>query len=72
MTAAYTTVTSGPDEFVLRAGRVRWLAWRSRNGRWYWHRLAGGRVTDSGSYASRRSCRRAILARIAAERDRQR
>lgn len=42
--------------------------WKSSlTGRWFWHRKSGGRITDDGSYASRRSCRRALAQRVAKE-----
>lgn len=46
---------------------VRYSYWEANDGRWYWHRQAGGHITDSGSYASRRSCRRALRDRVERE-----
>lgn len=41
--------------------------WPGADGRWYWHRKRSGQVTASGSYASRRSCRRALRSMVVAE-----
>jgi hypothetical protein len=35
--------------------------WEAGNGRWYYHRVVNGQITDSNHVASRRSARRAIL-----------
>jgi hypothetical protein len=47
--------------------KAQFAFWEGKNGRWYWHRKVNGRVTDSGDYASRRSCRRALHQRVARE-----
>jgi hypothetical protein len=62
---SHREIESTPDSFVIGSGRARFEAIRSLSGRWYCHRKVNGRITDDGSYASRRSCRRAILTRIA-------
>lgn len=50
-----------------RAIFVYWPGSKDKNARWYWHRKVNGRVTDSGSYAYRRSCRRALAQRVVRE-----
>lgn len=51
------------DHFSLRVGVITYFCWRAGGNpeRWYWHRKVSGNITDSGSYASRRSARRAII-----------
>lgn len=60
------TVTS-PTGFMFVSPHSLFSAWEASDGRWYWHRKAGGRVTDDGSYASRRSTRRALIKKMARE-----
>lgn len=43
-----------------RAGHTRIEFWEGTNSRWYWHKKIHGRIVESGNYASRRSCRRAL------------
>lgn len=64
MADTYEELYNEPGRFAIRVGRSTYVAWET-SGRWYYHRRAGGNITDTNSYASRRSCRRAILNHIA-------
>ena len=65
---SFTAEDSPTEEIIFRRRHVMFRAWKSTmTGRWFWHRKAGGNITDDGSYASRGSARRAILQRIAKE-----
>lgn len=55
------------DRFAIRIGRATFEGRLGGNGRWYVHRKVSGRITDAGSYASRRSARRAIFDRVGRE-----
>ncbi len=44
-----------------KMGHTRIEFWEGPLGhRWFWHKKVNGRITQSGNYASRRSCRRAL------------
>ncbi|HSX22696.1 MAG TPA: hypothetical protein VLE97_08000 [Gaiellaceae bacterium] len=54
-------------------GRAVYEYWEgATTGRWYWHRRVGSDITESGSYASRRSTRRKLHQVVDEERARRR